>query len=400
MAKKHNVKINGYKYFKITKTVGHDEEGKAIKKQFYGDGEKEAKQLADEFMDNINNGMSIDYNVLNISSLVSTWLYDIKYYDTKFKPASFDKYEGIYRNYIKKSQIAPVKVFSCKTIVIQKYYNELSEKGKSESQIHNLNKVLKGAFKYAIQEGYIKTNPCEYTVIPKVETDDFDETEDDDSEIDFFSLNEISKIIKCCNDKINNKDNDYLPYLILFSLGTGLRQGEALGLQKRYLKNYATIVKKELCKFKKYKDRQCVGYEYKLLKPKTPNSDRIVDMPTTLFDKIDNYINNIVKYIYKENDILFNDKSLIFINENANIIDPSNLRKRWKKFLFDLDIDFKKWHSLRSSYASLLFYCGADIKTVQELLGHADINTTLAIYLKIYPETKKNAVNLLNEKLT
>lgn len=90
---------------------------------------------------------------------------------------------------------------------------------------------------------------------------------------------------------------------------------------------------------------------------------------------------------------------MIFVNENCNIINQSNLRKKWTKFLSDIGVSYKKWHSLRSAFACLLFLCGADIKTVQELLGHANINTTAEIYLHIFPDTKKNAVNLLNQKL-
>lgn len=95
----------------------------------------------------------------------------------------------------------------------------------------------------------------------------------------------------------------------------------------------------------------------------------------------------------------FDDNSLLFTTSICTALDNSNLLKKWKSFLQNNDIEYKKWHSLRHSYASLLFQAGADIKTVQELLGHADINTTSQIYVHVFPETKKQSVNLLNEKL-
>ena len=42
---------------------------------------------------------------------------------------------------------------------------------------------------------------------------------------------------------------------------------------------------------------------------------------------------------------------------------------------------------------------GVNIKTVQELLGHSDINTTINIYSKVFPESKKESVNNLNHLL-
>lgn len=399
MAKKTNFEVNGKQYFRVTRTIGKKSDGTPLRKTFYGTGINEANQKADEYIESINKGMNANYKEVDINKLTEIWLYDIKLKDNNFKPSSFSKYEGIYRNYIKDSSIGFLKVFSCKTINIQKYYNKLSENGKTESQIKNLNKVLKGAFDYAIQEGYCMNNPCKYAVIPKLEIEDFDEVQDDDEE-DFFSLDDIKKIIVECVRRIKeDKDTDYFPYLTLFSITTGLRLGEAIGLQLCYFSEYIVYVKKELSKIKKFKDRKCTGYEYKLITPKTPSSIRDVDIAKYIYDIILEYINTIVTETYKTNNKDFNNNSLIFINSNCEIIDQSNLRKKWSKFLKSINVEFRKWHALRSAFACLLFWCGADIKTVQELLGHANINTTAKIYLRVFPETKKNAIKSLDKKI-
>lgn len=393
MAKKTNFEVNGKEYYRITKTIGKKSDGTPVKKQFYGSSKSEAEQKAQEFINNIKNGFSEDYEKMDINKLVEMWLYNIKAKDTNFKSGSFTKYEGIYRNYIKDTDIGILTVFNCKTIMIQKYYNKLAKNGKSESQINNLNKVLKGAFNYAVQEGYSLKNPCSFTTIPKQEKKEFDETSEE-NEIEIFDNDTIKLIIQKCNEQIQQNNDDYLYYMILLELGSGLRQGEILGLQNCNIDD--TIrVKKSLNKIKKFDGTKSTGYEFKLIPPKTKNSIRTIDLPSNLVKLVKDY-KSIQAIKWKNQNKKFNDQSLLFTTSNCNVIDGSNLLKRWKSFLEDNNIKYKKWHSLRHSYASLLFQSGADLKTVQELLGHADINTTAQIYVHVFPETKKKAVDLID----
>ena len=287
-------------------------------------------------------------------------------------------------------------MFSCKTINIQKYYNDLSEIGKTESQIRNLNKVLKGAFDYALQEGYCLKNPCKFVSIPKLNNDMFDEINENE-DIEIFDNENINKIVRICHLKIDEGTTDYLYYMILLELGSGLRQAEILGLQNCNINNEIKV-KKQLQKIKRFKNKECIGYETKLITPKTTNSIRTIELPNVIISLIDQY-KDIQKQKWENQNKTFDENSLLFTTSTCATLDSSNLLKRWKRFLNENNIEYKKWHSLRHSYASLLFQMGADIKTVQELLGHADINTTSQIYVHVFPETKKQAVNLLNQKL-
>lgn len=399
MAVKSNVNINGNKYYRVTKTVGRKSDGTPIKKQFYGLGKNEAEEKANEYINNIKNGFNEEFDKLDINKLVEIWLFDIKLKDTNFKPGSFTKYEGIYRNYIKDSDIGFINVYNCKALNIQKYYNQLSEEGKTESQIKNLNKVLKGAFNYAVQEGFALKNPCSFLSIPKQEIEDFDEINDEE-DLEIFDIDSINKIISICYDKINDdtmdEDEKTFYYMIIFDFATGLRKGELLGLQDKNAGIPKIKVRNTLNKVKKFKNKKSIGYEYKLVPPKTKNSIRDIDIPFKIQNLLQNYKKLQVEK-YKKKGKTFDKNSLLFTNSNCNIIDGDNLLKKWKKFLEEIKIPYKKWHAIRASYASLLFLSGADIKTVQVLLGHADINTTIQIYIYIFPESKQEAVNTIDK---
>ena len=224
----------------------------------------------------------------------------------------------------------------------------------------------------------------------------FDEVEENE-DIEIFNNESIDKIVRICHLKIDEGTDDYLYYMILLELGSGLRQAEILGLQNGNINNEIKV-KKQLQKIKKFKNKECVGYETKLITPKTLNSIRTIELPNVIIDVINKY-KIIQEQKWREQNKIFDENSLLFTSSTCTALDNSNLLKHWKRFLKENDIEYKKWHSLRHSYASLLFQMGADIKTVQELLGHADINTTSQIYVHVFPETRKQAVNLLNRKL-
>lgn len=217
MAKKTNFAVNGKKYFKVSRTVGRKADGTAIRKVFYGTGINEANEKADEYMNKLKNGLINNFEQVSLNELIYNWLFQKKL--NELKPASFQSYEGTYRNYIKKSEIAGLKVYSIKSFHIQEYYNKLG-KNKSYSQIKKLNKLLKQFFYYAIREGYILKNPCENVTLPN-QNASIIKKEDN---IEYFNPDEIKQLKRAF--KGNKFEN-----LILFALGTGLRQGEILALK-------------------------------------------------------------------------------------------------------------------------------------------------------------------------
>lgn len=61
-------------------------------------------------------------------------------------------------------------------------------------------------------------------------------------------------------------------------------------------------------------------------------------------------------------------------------------------------VDFP-YHCLRHTYATTLVAAGANVKDVQELLGHSDIKITLNTYSHVTRQTRKKTVGIFESAI-
>ena len=59
------------------------------------------------------------------------------------------------------------------------------------------------------------------------------------------------------------------------------------------------------------------------------------------------------------------------------------------------DIEYKRYHQLRHTFATRCIKVGMDVKSLSEVLGHANVSITLNIYVHSSFETKNKFINKL-----
>lgn len=382
---KTNVSINGYDYAKVYLYLGKDEKGNPVHKAFYGTSKTDAENKKKQYIKDIEAGLNPDLGNQSLSQAMYTWLWDIEKRSGN-KSSSFERYEGIYRNYVKDANIGLLKISDIKKLAIQKYYNHLQDENKSYSQIKNLHKLLNKFFNYAESEGYLVKNPCKGLKIPKSDEDEIDE---EDKIIETFSQDEL----KILTEKLGHSK---LRYIVMFAMLTGCRQGEILALEEKDIINNSVVkINKTLRSIKVYDSEKKYHYELKTTKPKTKTSRREVPIPDILKPEL----KKLKKLISEEKlklGALYKENKLLFPSQTGTYIDAKNLQRSWKRALDNANIPYRKFHALRHTYATKLFEKGVNIVTVSKLLGHSTIKTT-EIYTHVLENVKKEEVQVLNE---
>jgi len=179
MAVKTNCNINGIDYYRLRVTIGKDRKGKDVIKNFYGTSKTDAENQKDGWMKNKLLGINHISIRDSLSMAMFNWVWDVLKV-SGIKVTSFERYEGIYRNYVEESSLGFMILEDIQRVNVQRCYNKLHEQGKSYSQIKNLHKVINMFFKYAVIEGYLLRNPCTGIKL------DVYKKEEDVGEIDLF----------------------------------------------------------------------------------------------------------------------------------------------------------------------------------------------------------------------
>lgn len=178
------------------------------------------------------------------------------------------------------------------------------------------------------------------------------------------------------------KDNFTFPNLgILVCLSTGLRIGEVCALKWSDINMDTGLLHVNRTIERIYiVDSDKPHTEIVINTPKTKNSLR--EIP--LSKKLVRIFKSLMKVVNKDYYVLTN---------NTKPTEPRTYRNYFNKLLKQLDIPRLKFHGLRHSFATRCIESHCDYKTVSVLLGHADISTTLNLYVHPNEEQKRSCID-------
>lgn len=100
------------------------------------------------------------------------------------------------------------------------------------------------------------------------------------------------------------------------------------------------------------------------------DKERLIPFGGKAEEKLTNYIKNVRPLLVKEKVV-----PQLFVNYKGDPISRKGVWKRFQELEVISGVD-SKVHTLRHSFATHLLAGGADLRSVQELLGHSDLSTT------------------------
>lgn len=233
-----------------------------------------------------------------------------------------------------KINVTPI---SCKAENIKSYlYKNLSKKN-SRSQARSIS-AIKSFFNYLIFEGHLKESPVSNIEAPKIER----------KLPKVLTLDQINQLIKSVD--LNHQFGQRNKTIIEVLYGTGIRVSELINLK---LSN--------------------IFFEENIIKVTGKgNKERFVPLGKKASDEIKSYLKDRDKL---KIDSKFSD--LLFLNRYGRGLTRSMIFKIINDTSVNIGLDKKiSPHTLRHSYATHLIKNGADLRTIQLMLGHESIITT------------------------
>lgn len=167
---------------------------------------------------------------------------------------------------------------------------------------------------------------------------------------------------------------------VMLTMFTGLRIGELCALKWADIDFQSKImhVNKTVQRMSVFGAKSKTAV--KVSAPKSETSVRDIPLPDFLINALSAYRGNPDDYI---------------VSGNSSIVEPRCFTNRYKALLKKADVPSLKFHSLRHTFATNALQQNFDVKTLSELLGHANANITMQVYVHSSMERKSACMDRL-----
>ncbi len=273
-----------------------------------------------------------------------SYVEDYIFYLNNVKQASSNTVASYRRDLLKLcSYLSSVKIKDVREVNatdLSSYVLFLQEQDMSSATVSRSIASIKSFFMYLFKKGIISEDPAEQIRPPKIEK----------KIPEVLTIKEINQLLEQPSKNTPKEIRDKAMLELLYA--TGMRVSELISLK---LDDVNLTMNYILCR--------------------DSNKERVIPIENAAKTALENYIRNV-----RNN--MCDDSEFLFTNMKGKPMSRQGFWKLIKSYARKAGIEKDITpHTIRHSFASHLVSNGADLKAVQEMLGHSDISTT-QIYLK------------------
>lgn len=294
-------------------------------------------------------------NQMKLNDWFDHWLKRMK--NLKYKTSY--GYENYYNNHIRDT-IGHIKLADLKPLHCLETLQIMGDNSYAEGTIKKVRSILHDCLESAVDNDLILKNPVTRNVNVKGKN-----TEDK------YIMNKTERVLFAEAAKLS------IHYLIfMFILETGLRYGELAGLKWDDIDFANRTISITRAIYLKHNPRRFVEGE-----PKTKAGIRKIPLTDNAIE-----ILKLQKEKKKNDIVVFENRDYIFTNKNGKISDASVYNESLKYVMREAGLPPISLHSLRHTFATRCIEDGIHPKTLQRIMGHSKLETTMDLYVHVTDE--------------
>lgn len=352
----------------------------------YGSTFEEVRVQLTEVLANKERGIKVTSSGYTVSQWLTEWLET--YALPVVKQSTYVSYEGYARNHLVPA-LGKNKLSALSTEQLQRFFNQ-KKKSLSTKSLRNIYNMLHICLEQAITNGYLPRNPLQGVRLPPVTK----------KEITVLNPAEQKALHMAVWES-----HTIAAFGIIFTLSTGIRLGELLGLQWGDVDftHHTINIRRTVGRLQKVdesgklisKSSGISTTEIVTRSPKSATARRVIPLFPQVWNDLMTYHDRQQEMLCKQG-LQMTSSTPVFSTPAGIVYEPRTYEDLFKRTLKAAGLPNINFHALRHTFATRALEAGMDIKVLSSILGHAQASTTLNLYAHALPDHKRQSMEKMS----
>ena len=352
----------------------------------YGSTFEEVRVQLTDTLSRIDQGIHITPTGYTVSQWLREWLFT--YALPTVKQSTYISYESYVRLHLEPA-LGTSNLTTLTVEQLQRFFNQ-KRQTLSPKSLRNIYNMLHNCLDQAVINRHLSRNPLQGVKLPQVTK----------KEILILTLEEQNALHTAAQES-----HTIAAFGIIFTLSTGIRMGEMLGLQWGDLdySNHTVRIRRTVGRLQKVdesgklipKNAGVPTTEIVARSPKSVTAQRTIPLFPQVWNDLMTYYKKQQALIQAQG-ISLTPTTPIFSTPLGIVYEPRTYEDLFKRTLKAAGIPNINFHALRHTFATRALEAGMDIKVLSSILGHAQASTTLNLYAHALPDHKRQSMEKMS----